>query len=293
MRRRLVVLLLAAVALTGCADDPEAAPRPARATGSPVTAPTRYDRYVALGDSYTAAPLVPPTDTSTICLRSGVNYPALVARAMPGTHLTDVSCSGATTANTVEPQQGRTGTVPPQLGALRRGTDLVTIGLGGNDGRLFATMTMRCTKLAAADPTGRPCADALGADLPAALTQVHRNLVGVVRDVRTRAPHARVLLVGYPEIVPATGSCRDLPLATGDYAYARQVIEGLNRAVRGAAADTKAEYVDVWADTRGHSICAADPWINGRVTSAERALAYHPMAPEQQAVARAIVALLR
>src|SRR3954462_5512053 len=113
MRRRLVCLPLAAALGTGGsaggADAP--APAPARTTGSPATAPTAYDQYVALGDSYTAAPLVPPTDSSTICLRSGVNYPALVARAMPGTALTDVSCSGATTADTTRSQSGNGGSV--------------------------------------------------------------------------------------------------------------------------------------------------------------------------------------
>src|SRR3954449_4668189 len=113
MRRRLVCLALAAALGTGCsaggADAP--APAPARTTGAPATAPTAYDQYVAIGDSYTAAPLVPPTDGSTICLRSGVNYPALIAEAMPGTALTDVSCSGATTANATQPQRGNGGTV--------------------------------------------------------------------------------------------------------------------------------------------------------------------------------------
>ena len=121
-RRLAVALALAgALALGGCsspATTPEAAP--ARTTGSPAAVPTRYDQYVALGDSYTAAPLVPPTDTTTICLRSAVNYPALVAEAMSGTMLTDVSCSGASTRNTTEPQTGRTGSVPPSSMRCRR-----------------------------------------------------------------------------------------------------------------------------------------------------------------------------
>src|SRR6478735_6166494 len=101
MRRRTAALLLAAglvpAVLAGCSSDDDPAPLPATTTGDPTSTPTRYDEYVALGDSYTAAPLVPPTDTSTICLRSGVNYPALVTQAMPGTALTDVCCSAAAT----------------------------------------------------------------------------------------------------------------------------------------------------------------------------------------------------
>ena len=81
--------------------------------------PTRYDQYVALGDSLHGRALVPPTDTTTICLRSAVNYPALVAEAMSGTVLTDVSCSGASTRNTTEPadRSHRLGAAPARCAA--------------------------------------------------------------------------------------------------------------------------------------------------------------------------------
>ncbi len=293
MRGRLLLLLLGACLLAGCSggdDEPVAAP--ARATGSPAVAPTEYDRYVALGDSYTAAPLVPPTDVSSICLRSGVNYPALVARAMPGTELTDVSCSGARTADVTAPQTGqRGGTVPPQIAAVHRGTDLVTIGLGGNDEHLFAGVLGRCMELGRDDPTGAPCRDAFAdGDLRDTFTRIHANLAGVVRAVRERAPDARVLVVGYPQIVPSSGTCDLLPLAAGDYGFARSVTEGLNDAVRAGAADAGAEYIDLWDVSAGHDICAADPWINGRITSADTALAYHPLAAEQRAVADQVLA---
>jgi lysophospholipase L1-like esterase len=297
MRRFLpaAVLALTLALASGCwagdADEPEAGP--ARATGSPTGAPTAYDEYVALGDSYTAAPLVPPTDTSNLCLRSGVNYPALVAEAMPGTTLTDVSCSGAGTRNTTTPQTGRGGSVPPQLDALSRTTDLVTIGLGGNDHALFATLLGRCTQLAVADPDGAPCTAAYPeTDTAATLADIRRNVAGVIAAVRDRSPHARIVVVGYPQIVPESGTCDLLPLAAGDYPFARDVNEGLARAVRLAADDAQADYLDLWAPSTGHDICAADPWINGRVTTVNEALAYHPFAVEQAAVADLLLGML-
>ncbi|MFC7495312.1 MULTISPECIES: SGNH/GDSL hydrolase family protein [unclassified Nocardioides] len=279
-------LLLALGVLAGCTSggaDP--APLPARTTGDPTQSPTAYDSYVALGDSYTAAPLVPPTDTSTICLRSGVNYPALVAEAMPGTALTDVSCSGATTAHTRVVQRGAAGSVPPQLDAVRRGTDLVTIGLGGNDENLFGTLLLGCTRLAQAEPDGSPCTDRFADRVEPVLGTTRDNLTRVIRDVERRAPRAHVVVVGYPQIVPASGTCPDLPLAPGDYAFARDTNQRLTQTLEEAAAAADVEYVDVWSASEGHDICAGDPWINGRVTSAQRALAYHPLAAEQQAVA--------
>ena len=44
----------------------------------PAVAAAPAGRYVALGDSYTSAPLV-PTQVDLNCLRSNRNYPSLVA----------------------------------------------------------------------------------------------------------------------------------------------------------------------------------------------------------------------
>ena len=299
MRRLLVLPLLAALAVpagcSGASDRPEAAP--ARVTGSPAAAPTAYDQYVALGDSYTAAPLVPPTDTSSICLRSGANYPALVAKAMPGTTLTDVSCSGASTRNTFSPQVGRTGSVPPQFDALRPGTDLVTIGLGGNDGQLFGGVLGRCVRIAATAPASDPCRQSFQRQDPTRLettfAHIERNIAAVVRGVRERSPQARVVVVGYPQIIPESGTCDLLPLADGDYGFAREINEGLNRAVERGADAADADFVDLWEPSAGHDICADDPWINGRVTSVGTALAYHPLAVEQEHVAQLVLDEIR
>ncbi|WP_459975305.1 SGNH/GDSL hydrolase family protein [Nocardioides pyridinolyticus] len=286
MRPLLAAVALAA-ALTACSGDAEPEPLPARETGAPVGAPTVYDQYVALGDSYTAAPLVPPTDTSTRCLRSAVNYPALVAEQLPGTELTDVSCSSAATRHTLRPQAGDGGSVPPQFDALRPGTDLVTVGLGGNDERLFGGTLGNCVAVASQDPTGSPCTDAArgGRDIDRILARITDNLVQVVAGIEERSPDARILLIGYPQLIPASGTCDDLPLAEGDYAFARTINHGLARAVERAAEEAGVEFVDLWEPSAGHDICADEPWINGRVTSATTALAYHPLAVEQQAVA--------
>ena len=289
----LPALALVAGTVSGCADDdPEPAPLPAHGVGEPTSGATPVIEYVALGDSYTAAPLVPPTDTSTICLRSRKNYPAIVTEGLPGARLTDVSCSGATTLNVTTRQEGQTGAVPPQLRVVRPSTELVTIGLGGNDEALFATMIVRCTQLASQEPQGTPCADELRDGVDGTLDRTRDNLVEVVERVRERSPDARVLLVGYPQIVPQSGTCANLPLAAGDYPFVRSVNKRLTRAVQRAAEDADADYVDVWTPSAGHDICGAEPWINGRVTKLDTALAYHPLAVEQQAVAELVLEIV-
>lgn len=299
LRRALVVvgLLLAA---TGCdASSTDAEPASGRATSSATPSATpsaatstpsaadpataRVHRYVALGDSYTAAIGVPGQQSQDGCLRSSANYPHLLAAALPADRLVDVSCSGADTDD-VRHRQLRG--VRPQLAAVTGDTDLVTIGLGGNDQDLFVRLITTCLRQEPAAVPGSPCTDALRPAVAPVLRRTQEDLVDVVRQVRSRAPEARILLVGYPQIVPATGTCADAPFAPGDYPFARQVNRGLTEAVRGAAEASGATYVDVWRASAGHDICAADPWVNG--LEGPGAAPFHPFAAEQAAVARLV-----
>jgi lysophospholipase L1-like esterase len=140
MRTRSAAALAAlALAVAGCSSGAGRAARPAAPDSS---APAgRFASYVALGDSYTAAPLVPTTDLADGCLRSDHNYPTLLAKRLHVRHFTDVSCSGATTGDLTHRQHTyRQASVPPQLRAVHRDTDLVTVGIGGNDFDLFGTL---------------------------------------------------------------------------------------------------------------------------------------------------------
>jgi lysophospholipase L1-like esterase len=290
-------LVAAALALTGCsqasqppgdagaverrADDPtETAAAEAAAAG----------RYVALGDSFTAAPLVPTTSFAGGCFRSDGNYPALVAERLDVDRLVDVSCSGATTLDLTGRQRSLTGAPhPPQLRALTRGTDLVTLGIGGNDFGLFATLVDGCT--AARPARGAGCADRL--DLVPVTKRVGARVEAVLAEVRRRAPAARVLLVGYPRLVPAQGGCPALPFSARDADYAARVGRALNEALASAARRAGVAFVDVYAASRDHDICAEEPWVNGARTRQGVALAFHPLAAGMEAVADEIVARLR
>ena len=287
-RLRLRFLLPALLlALTACSASPGSgsATPPSPPASSPSADPSQVQRYVALGDSYTAAPLVPVTDVANGCFRSSNNYPALVARALDTT-VADVSCGGATTRAFTRAQHAD---VPPQLDAVKPDTQLVTVGIGGNDGGVFGTLTYQCPTLRSRDPQGAPCEAAMRQGrqdrLLRALRQTQASVTRVLRQVKQRAPQARVLVVGYPQLVDASHRCTKLPLATGDYAYGERVNKALTQAVKAAAEATRSEYVDVWAASQGHDICSSDPWINGAVNDQQRAARYHPFAVEQQAVA--------
>lgn len=290
--RLLSAALAACVLLAGCSAAPDGTPAapptsalsPEQAGGLDDTAP---QRYVALGDSFTAAPLVPLTDVADGCFRSDSNYPALLADAL-GLRLTDVSCSGATTRNLVRRQSTvREASAPPQLRALSDRTDLVTLGIGGNDFGLFGGLVQTCLQLRSSDPQGAPCAtSAAGERLVTHIPDIGRNVERALDRVARRAPNARVVLVGYPRIAPADGACPNrLPFAAGDVAFGDRVVRELDEALAAAADAAGAEYLDLYAASAGHDVCSAEPWVNGRRTRTGVALAFHPLAAGAHATA--------
>ena len=296
---RAVAAAMAVLLLVGCTSRPAehiAAPAVPGAGSSSATGPASppYQRYVALGDSFTAGPYVPNTDLAQGCLRSSGNYPSLVAKRLDVATLVDVSCSGADTRDLVRPQNTfRDATVPTQLDALTEDTDLVTLGIGGNDFDLFGTLLQTCLQLRDGDPSGSPCADHLqeqGIDLGRQTSRIGERVATSIERIRERAPKARILLVGYPRIVPTNGTCpRLLPLAEGDYPLAENVAKTLYVAMSRAAKTTDVGFVGMYAASHGHDVCSDDPWVNGRFTDQTRALAFHPFAAEMDAVADRIV----
>ncbi|MEU8949305.1 SGNH/GDSL hydrolase family protein [Streptomyces sp. NPDC048489] len=253
----------------------------------------RGEKYVALGDSYTSGPLI-PRQVDANCARSDQNYPSLVAAARkPGT-FTDVSCSGATTEHMWKAQ----GTNGPQLNALGRSTDLVTVQIGGNDVG-FSSIIGTCAALSAKDLTGAPCRqyyNATGVDqLTLTILQTAPKLARVLRAVHDRAPHARVLVVGYPDLLPDDGSgCYpSVPFAAGDFPYLRDVGKRLNLVMRAVALFHHAGYVDTYKPTVGHDMCKApaDRWIEP-LKPASPAAPAHPNAKGEAAMARAVLAQL-
>ena len=277
--------------LTGCSSSEDRAPSKAGAAPTlEPSAPPADLQYAALGDSFVSAPLVPVTDVANGCFRSSANYPALVSREL-GAELDDRSCGGA---ETVHFRRSQFADVEPQATALKKTTDLVTVGIGGNDAEVFSQLVDVCPRLRERDPDGAPCQEEMasgGSDrLLTAIERTRTRVTDVVAQVRRRAPGAKVLVVGYPRIVDPGNACDELPLALGDYAYAERVNRQLTEALRSAARATGSTYVDVWAASQGHDICSEDPWVNGVESDEKRAAAYHPFAEEQVAVAKLVVA---
>jgi hypothetical protein len=253
--------------------------------------------YVSLGDSYTAGPLIPKqTGNPPGCLRSSRNYPSLTAAAIGASSFTDASCSGSTTADMTAPQQVAGGTNPPELDSLSPGTGLVTLGISGNDIG-FIDIVINCATLSATDPAGSPCKNhytAGGTDqLAQAIDQTGPKVAAVLQAIHQRSPHARVLVVGYPDLLPDTGhGCWPVvPIARGDVPYLRGVALELNQMLSNEAAANGATYVDTYRDSIGHDVCQPPGvrWVEGLVPTSPAA-PMHPNALGEQAMATQVIA---
>ncbi|GAY10683.1 putative secreted hydrolase [Pseudonocardia sp. N23] len=258
--------------------------------------PAPPGRYVAMGDSYTAGPLVPiQTGKPVGCLRSTNNYPALVAKGLAFTTSQDVSCSGATTANLAGPQGTGLGTNAPQLDALGPDVSLVTLGIGGNDIG-FVSIIVDCATRSPVRPSGAACHDhytAGGTDeLAARIDATAPKIAAALAAITQRAPQARVLLVGYPALLPDTGAgCFPVvPFSAGDVAYLRGVEKQLNTMLADQAAAAGVGYVDTYTPSIGHDMCAdhGTRWIEGLIPTSPAAPA-HPNAAGMRGMADAVL----
>jgi hypothetical protein len=191
-----------------------------------------------------------------------------------------------------------------QIDAIAEGEapSLVTLTIGGSDIG-FMSLVSSCLQIQIGG-TGqhspyydRQDCDALYEDwVPASLAQLRDgygdmtepdgdgyqcpepcSLTSAVTDVVEAAPEARVVVVGYPPVMPAVDTgCRgpvridgkvaegvEWYVAPGDVRRGREVIADLNALLRDAAEAAGATFVDPLQRFSGHEACSADPWING------------------------------
>ncbi|MFF3782500.1 SGNH/GDSL hydrolase family protein [Streptomyces sp. NPDC001933] len=289
IRTRLTVLG-SAVALAACAQVPVQL-----AGAAPAAAAASYE-WVALGDSYTAGVIPSAGDIFEIprdgCERTDRSYPQVIDRDLGGLiDLTDVSCGAATIEDVTFRAQQPIGRhlppfsedpdypfppVPPQSEAVGHGTDVITVGVGGNT-LGFADILFQCLQLGSGSGgEGTPCKDDLAESIPGRLAKVSRDYDQMLTVLHERAPKAKILAVGYPTVVPEdTSKCRYndweqfASITQGDLDWLRQdVMKPLNKAIE-KSADTHdaTDFVDLYNSSRNHSVCDAGKWVDGAFTS--------------------------
>jgi lysophospholipase L1-like esterase len=267
----------------------------AAAAAALVAAPSQagaasFHKYVALGDSYTAVgDLLKSAGGPLGCVRSSVNYPHDLAASLRISNLTDASCGGAVTADMTGPQATIGGTNPPQFDALTPDTDLVTVGIGGNDFG-FVDVVTTCGELSLTNTFSNPCQKHFtsgGTDqLVARINALAPKIGAVLQGIHRRSPHATVVLVGYLPVLPSAWGCwPSLPVAIGDVPWLHGIEQKLNAMLAREAAANGALSMNPSGVT-GHDACQWpwNRWVEPLVP-ATPTVPVHPNATGQRAVA--------
>ncbi|WP_329169347.1 SGNH/GDSL hydrolase family protein [Streptomyces sp. NBC_01685] len=246
-RASLITLAVAAVAALGLA-------QPASAAGG---------NYVALGDSYSSGVGAGSyTSESGDCKRSTNAYPYLWKNANAPSTFAFVACSGATTSSVAS----------GQLGALSTSTTLVSLTAGGNDVG-FADVMQTCVLQSEATCVAR---------VNTAVSEMQNALPGrldsLYSGIRSRAPQAHVVVLGYPRFYQLSGSCI-AGLTETERGAINNASDVLNGVLAKRAADAGFTYSSVVDEFTGHELCSGDAWIHSVTIPVTNS--YHPKAVGQ------------
>jgi lysophospholipase L1-like esterase len=231
---------------------------PAAAAAAPVSV---SERYVALGDSFSSGAATGDYELDPACERGRYGYPAVVAARRPRLKLDFVACAGATISDALA----------DQVSHLSRTTRWVTVTIGGND--IGLTRVIGACLQPGPPPECRSAIDdtrnTIRDDLPAKLDAVYG-------EIRTRAPDATVIVLGYPrlftgESCEAAGSFSPASLAALND-IADLLRDTLRSRVR--AAGRGFQFKDAIPAFAGHEICSPRPFLYGLISPVNDS--YHP-----------------
>ncbi|MFI9626983.1 SGNH/GDSL hydrolase family protein [Streptomyces sp. NPDC052042] len=243
-------LVLAAAAALGVA-------QPASANS------TAASGYVALGDSYSSGVGAGSyLSDSGDCRRSTKAYPYLWAAANSPSSFSFVACSGATTNSVAS----------TQLGALNSSTGLVSITAGGNDVG-FANVMQDCVLSSEAT-----CLNSVNSAVTQVRNTLPSRLSSLYGSIKSRAPQARVVVLGYPRFYKLSGSCI-AGLTEKKRAAINDASDVLNGVIAKQAANAGFTYSSVVDKFTGHELCSGDAWLHS--VSIPVYNSYHPKAAGQ------------
>ncbi|MHA7961533.1 SGNH/GDSL hydrolase family protein [Streptomyces sp. L500] len=218
--------------------------------------------YTALGDSYSSGLGAGGYDSASgDCKRSTRSYPALWATAHKPSRFDFNACSGARTGDVLS----------GQLGSLNGSTGLVSITVGGNDAGFSDTMS---TCVLGSDSS---CLSRIDQARAYIRDELPDKLDDVYSAISDRAPHAQVVVLGYPRFYHLGGTCLGLSDTK------RKAINGaadlINSVTAKRAADHGFAYGDVTTTFTGHELCSGSAWLNSVTFPVNES--YHPTASGQ------------
>ena len=146
-------------------------------------------------------------------------------------------------------------------------TTLVTISIGGNDAG-FTDVITTCTFGSDED-----CVNRTDTAKAYAQNTLPGLLDGVYAQIRSRAPSAKVVVLGYPRIYQVPGSC-NVGLGDTKRAVINSASDVLATVIAGRAGAKAFTYQDVRSAFAGHGICSGDWWLNSLSFPVDES--YHP-----------------
>ncbi len=218
--------------------------------------------YVALGDSYSAGVGAGGYDSASgDCKRSRKAYPALWAAAHAPASFSFTACSGARTGDVVS----------GQLAPLNSATGLVSISIGGNDAGFADTMSSCVTGSDSA------CLDRIAKARTFIQNELPAKLDTVYTAIRSRAPHAQVVVLGYPRFYKLGGVC--VGLSDTKRKAINAAADHINTVIAKRVADHGFRFGDVNTTFAGHELCSGSAWLNSVTLPIDES--YHPTATGQ------------
>lgn len=215
--------------------------------------------YVALGDSYSSGVGTRTyISDGTNCQRSTYAYPWLVAAAK-GYSLNFQACGGATVSTVTN----------SQLGALNTGTNYVTLSVGGNDAG-FSSVLTECAKpgwMSNCNGKIDTAQNYINNTLPGTLSTLYAS-------IKSKAPNARVVIVGYPRIFNGEDCNAGTWFSPEEETRLNQTADLLNSKLSAAASAKGFSWANPTNAFIGHAVCDDVEWLNG--LSDPTSESYHP-----------------
>jgi lysophospholipase L1-like esterase len=226
--------------------------------GSPANA--AGPAYVALGDSYSAGNGAGNYDSSSgDCHRSFSAYPYLWKNAHAPASFVDNACSGAVTTDVTN----------SQMGGLNSSTGLVSITIGGNDAGFADVMT---TCVTGSDST---CVNRVNQAESYAQNVLPARLDATYNAIRSHAPNAHVVVLGYPHMYKLNTFC--VGLSDTKHRKINEAADVIDNVIAARAAAHGFSFGDVRSTFSGHELCSGDDYLHDVVFSPSWE-SYHPTA---------------
>jgi hypothetical protein len=113
----------------------------------------------------------------------------------------------------------------------------------------------------------------------------------MLKAVSRRAPKAVIIIVDYPKVLPKAGTCALTPLSAEQADRSRVIAGRLEQLTQTAAKEAGVLILRASALSKGHDVCAKEPWMNGFGGSV--VVPYHPNLDGMTAIAKKLDAMLK